>query len=85
MSRKLLEAVARLQPAVDALNDMDARQMERVENEHFGIVAERWLLPNGTSCVVFGTPFTRDVYVPAAVDEPTWDETIRALKRRASA
>lgn len=79
---KVQEAREAIQPAIKALCEMGARCMEQVEDSA-GVIVERWLLPNGKSAIVYGTPHWRDVFLPAS-DENKWDATIAALKKFAA-
>jgi hypothetical protein len=78
MPRKsaLTEAINGVAPAIKMLHALNARCMEQVTDDA-GIVCERWILPNGRSVVVFGTPHWRNVFMPSEGDK--WTDTERAL------
>jgi hypothetical protein len=78
-TKALAEAIAGIKPAVDALCELEARCMEQVL-DRCGIVCERWILPNGKSAIVYGTPHWRDVFVPVSPSDQ-WQSTVDALKK----
>lgn len=77
------EAYARCEAMRRALNDMHARCMEVTEDK-YGILWERWLLPNGKSAVLWATPHGWDVFLPAD-DGNNIEAAIAAVKRAATA
>lgn len=62
--RPIDEAYARCEPMRRALNDMQAVRRE-VNEDKYGIVWERWLLPNGKNAVLWATPRAWDIFLPA--------------------
>lgn len=78
-SKALTEAIVGIKPAVTALRELDARCMEQV-HDRCGIVCERWILPNGKSAIVYGTPHWRDVFV-AVSPSSQWTDTLEALRK----
>lgn len=80
-TKALREAIDGITPAVDALRELDARCMEQV-TDRCGIVCERWILPNGRSAIVYGTPHWRDVFV-SVHPANDWPSTLEALKKYA--
>lgn len=84
--KPLNEAVAGIKPIVDKLvsEKIGARCMEQVTDK-CGVVFERWLLRNGTSVVIFGTPHWRDAFIQAAPGSNTWADTLAAIDRAAGA
>lgn len=77
------EAYARCETMRRALSDMQARCME-VTEDRYGILWERWLLPNGKSAVLWATPHGWDIFLPAN-DGNSTDEAIKAVVRAAQA
>lgn len=76
---KIQEAYARCKEARDHLAvKLHARLMENLEDKKFGIVNERWLLPNGRSVMLMSTPDWWDVYRPVS-DSGRIDLTIAAI------
>jgi hypothetical protein len=49
-------------PLIDAIHDRGARSMEQVIDRRFGLIFERWLLPNGTGLVSLLAPEYREVF-----------------------
>lgn len=74
----LEEAHKGLRPAVEAVIDHGGRCMEQIEDK-CGVVVERWLLKNGASVILFGTPHWRDVFVSVAPGASLWTQTLEAL------
>lgn len=74
----LEEAQAGIRPAVEKVIALGGRCMEQT-CDRAGIVWERWLLPNGSSVILFGTPHWRDVFVSVAPRASLWTQTLEAL------
>lgn len=82
-TKKLMhDTYNRCEPMRKAFSDMDARCMEVTEEKKYGILWERWVLPNGKSAVLWATPFGWDVFLPAG-DTNSTEATI-ALVRSAA-
>lgn len=78
--KKIREAQERLQPLIDQLRELGARCMEQTIDPEFGMICERWLLPNGKSVVVYGSPDWRDLYLQASPFTNDWDSMFTALR-----
>ncbi len=78
-TKALTAAISGVKPAIDALIELGARCMEQM-TDRAGIVCERWILPNGKSAIVYGTPHWRDVFVTASTADK-WSDTIAALRK----
>ncbi len=73
--QKAIEGIA---PIIAKLRELEARCMEQTLDAA-GIVWERWLLPNGVSVVVMGTPHWRDCFMPTAPFTADWAPTLAGL------
>lgn len=78
---EVTKAYERSKHGREALVAVGGRCMEATEDKA-GIVWERWLLPNGTSAVLFATPHWWDVFTPATT-ENTINATVDAIKAAA--
>lgn len=76
------EAYTRCEAMRRAFSDMNARCME-VTEDRYGILWERWLLPNGKSAVLWATPHGWDVFLPATNDNST-SASIEAVRSAAA-
>jgi hypothetical protein len=78
---KIREAQDALRPALDQIIDLGGRCMEQVTDKANGILVERWLLPNGKSVIVYGTPLLHEVFEVVAGDGRDWFATINGIRR----
>lgn len=82
-TNKIRAVQKRLQPAFSAIMDSGGQCMEQVLDRENGILTERWLMPNGTSLIVYGTPLFCDVFVSIS-GGASWQDTIDGIKRAAA-
>lgn len=80
---KVSDAYGRCKIARNTLSEIGARPMECTEDK-CGIVWERWLLPNGTSAILYATPHGWDVFTPVTQDNAI-EATVAAIKEAATA
>jgi hypothetical protein len=86
MGTKAIDAAIRgIQPMIAELVQLGASCVQQVIEAKGGTVIERWMLPNGTSVVVYGTPVWRDAFLPAPSPTNAWSETIAAIRAAAQA
>jgi hypothetical protein len=64
---------------IDAIIARGARSMEQVVDRRFGLVFDRWILPNGTSVVSMLAPEYREVFIQPTPDSNKWADTFAAL------
>jgi len=82
---KVRESQDALRPALDAIIGLGGRCMEQVTDKANGILVERWLLPNGKSLIVYGTPIWREVFEQIDPIGRAWFDTINGIRRVAGA
>lgn len=76
---KVQKAYEYARPLIDTMLAREARRMERLTDKQFGIVAERWLLPNGVSVMIYASRTYREMFIEATPGVNSWDATWAAL------